>query len=301
MIHFNSNKILIPVDFSDTSFLAIKHGAFLAKYTKGDVYLLHVINKQYEHYAVLEQPLHIDDPAKYETSASNKLNELADSIRSEYGISVNTIVSLGNPTKEIINNANEIKADLIVMGTHGYSPLEELVIGSNTLKVITKSKCPVMTMSEKASRFGYKNILMPIDTSGHSRQKVNYSIELSKTFSAHLHVVGLLGRSDANEQPGMDIVLSQVKKLATEKSVTCTTEVLNDVKNRADSTIKYAEKVKADLIIIMTDQEAEISGFFLGPYSQQVIHHSKVPVVAITPELSADGTDVSVLSGTSGL
>ena len=107
MIHFNSNKILIPVDFSETSLLAIKHGAFLAKYTKGDVYLLHVINKQYEHYAVLEQPMHIEDPAKYETSASNKLNELADSIRAEYSVSVNTIVSLGNPTKEIINAAKK--------------------------------------------------------------------------------------------------------------------------------------------------------------------------------------------------
>ncbi|MBK7669302.1 MAG: universal stress protein [Sphingobacteriaceae bacterium] len=171
MIHFNSNKILIPVDFSETSLLAIKHGAFLAKYTKGDVYLLHVINKQYEHYAVLEQPMHLETPEAYETGASNKLNELASSVSKEYGVSVNTIVSLGNPTKEIINTAKDMKADLVVMGTHGYSPLEELVIGSNTLKVITKSACPVMTMSEKANKFGYTNILMPIDTSGHSRQK----------------------------------------------------------------------------------------------------------------------------------
>ena len=301
MIHFHSNNILIPVDFSETSLLAIKHGAFLAKYTKGDVYLLHVINKQYEHYAVLEQPLHMEDPTAYEIGANNKLNELAASVGKEYGVSVNTIVSLGNPTKEIINNAKEVKADMIVMGTHGYSPLEELVIGSNTLKVITKSNCPVMTMSEKASGFGYKNILIPIDTSGHSRQKVNYSIELAKIFSAHLHVVGLLGKNDANEQPGMDIVMSQVKKIATDKSVTCTTEVLKDVKNRADATIQQAEKIKADLVIIMTDQEAEISGFFLGPYSQQVIHHSKVPVIAITPEVNSDGTDTTVLSGTSGL
>lgn len=300
MIHFNSSKILIPVDFSETSLLAIKHGAFLAKYTKGDVYLIHVINKQYEHYAVLEQPMYIEDPAKYETSASNKLNELADSIRSEYGISVNTIVSLGNPTKEIINNAKEIKADMIVMGTHGYSPLEELVIGSNTLRVITKSACPVMTMSENAKKFGYSNILIPIDTSGHSRQKVNYSIELAKIFSAHLHVAGLIGRNDANEEEGMNIVMNQIKKLAADKSVNCTTEILKDIKNRADATIKQAEKVKADLIIIMTDQEAEISGFFLGPYSQQVIHHSKVPVIAITPEVN-DDTDVNMLSGTSGL
>jgi nucleotide-binding universal stress UspA family protein len=301
MIHFHSSKILIPVDFSDTSLLAIKHGAFLAKYTKGDVYLLHVINKQYEHYAVLEQPMHLDTPEAYETGASNKLNELAASVGKEYGISVNTIVSLGNPTKEIINAAKDVKADMVVMGTHGYSPLEELVIGSNTLKVITKSACPVMTMSEKATRFGYKNILIPIDTSGHSRQKVNYSIELAKTFSAHLHVVGLLGKNDDNEESGMNIVMGQIKKIATEKAVNCTTEILKDVKNRADTTIKHAEKVKADLMIIMTDQEAEISGFFLGPYSQQVIHHSKVPVIAITPEINSDGTDISVLSGTSGL
>jgi nucleotide-binding universal stress UspA family protein len=301
MIHFNSNKILIPVDFSETSLLAIKHGAFLAKYTKGDVYLLHVINKQYEHYAVLEQPMHLETPEAYETGASNKLNELASSVSKEYGVSVNTIVSLGNPTKEIINTAKDIKADLVVMGTHGYSPLEELVIGSNTLKVITKSACPVMTMSEKANKFGYTNILMPIDTSGHSRQKVNYSVELAKAFSAHLHVVGLLGRDDENEGAGMDVVMTQIKKIATDKSVTCTSEVLKDVKNRADATIKHAEKVKADLVIIMTDQDAEISGFFLGPYAQQVIHHSKVPVIAVTPEVNSDGTDISMFSGTSGM
>ena len=47
MIHFNSSKILIPVDFSETSMLAIKHGAFTAQLTKGDVFLLHVINIHY--------------------------------------------------------------------------------------------------------------------------------------------------------------------------------------------------------------------------------------------------------------
>ena len=70
MIHFNSSKILIPVDFSDTSLLAIKHGAFLAKYTKGDVYLLHVISKQYEHYAdrdVNAKKAHKNEGRKYRT------------------------------------------------------------------------------------------------------------------------------------------------------------------------------------------------------------------------------------------
>ncbi len=301
MIHFKTSKILIPVDFSDTSLLAIKHGAFLAKYTKGDVYLLHVINKQYEHYAVVEQPMHIDNPEKYEKGASNKLNELANQIKSEYGVKVDTLVKLGNPTREILSAAEEVKADLLVMGTHGYSPIEEFVMGSNTLKIINKGVCHVMTMSQKANKFGYTNILLPIDTSGHSRQKVHYAIEMAKTFSAHLHVAGLIGKNDANEDEGMEIVMKQIKKIAGEKNVICTTEIIKDIKNRADATITHADKTKADVIVIMADQEAEFSGFFLGPYAQQLIHLSKVPVLAVTPEVSEDGTDISVLSGTSGL
>lgn len=300
MIHFKTGKILIPVDFSDTSQLAIKHGAFIAKLNKGDVYLLHVINKQFEHYAVVEQPMHVESPEKYEKGATAKLNELASKLKSEYGVAVNTMVAMGNATKEIINTAKEIKADLIVMGTHGYSPIEEFVIGSNTLKVINKSGCPVMAMSVAAKKFGYSNILLPIDTSGHSRQKVHYAIEMAKTFSAHLHVAGLIGQGDANEDEGMEVVMNQIKKIAKEKNVICTTEILKDLKNRAEATIKQADKTKADVIIIMADQETEISGFFLGPYAQQILHHANIPVIAVAPE-GGDNTDISVLSGTSGL
>ena len=300
MIHFKSGKILIPVDFSETSLLAIKHGAFLAKYTKGDLYLFHVINKQFEHYAVVEQPMHIEAPEKFEQGATNKLNFLANQIKDEYGVTINTIVKMGNPTKEIIATEKEIGADMVVMGTHGYSPIEEFVIGSNTLKVITKGSVPVMTMSQKAKKFGYTNILLPIDTSGHSRQKVSYAIELAKTFSAHLHVAGVLGKDDLNEEAGMGVVMNQIKELAKKQGVIASSEILKDVKNRAKATIAHAEKTKSDLIIIMTDQEAEISGFFLGPYAQQVIHHSDIPVIAITPEQNTD-SDVSIMSGTSGI
>ena len=60
-------------------------------------------------------------------------------------------------------------------------------------------------------------------------------------------------------------------------------EILSNVSNRANATVKFVEKVGGDVIVIMTDQDAELSGFFLGPYSQQVIHLSKVPVIAIKP------------------
>lgn len=97
----------------------------------------------------------------------------------------------------------------------------------------------------------------------------------------------------------MELILHQIEKLAREKGVSYESEVMMDVKNRATTTVSQIEKSAADMVIIMTDQDAELSGFFLGPYSQQVIHLSKVPVLAIKPE-DLFVNDSSILSGTSG-
>lgn len=301
MIHFNSSKILIPVDFSETSMLAIKHGAFVAQYTKGDVYLLHVINSNYSRQNVFLPIVQLTDPMAFEKKIEGKLSDLANDIRHEYGVNVDCIIKTGIPANEIIDTVKEIEASLVVMGTHGYSPLEELVIGSNALRVITKANCQIMTMSKEADHKGYNRIVIPIDTSAHSRQKVVYTLELAKQFSAHVYAVALLGPDEEKDKPAMELILHQIEKLAKEKNVTYTSEVLSNLNNRATATVKYAEKVGADLMVIMSDQDAELSGFFLGPYAQQVIHLSKIPVVTIKPEEHPENINFSILSGTSGI
>ncbi len=284
MIHLKTNKIIITTDFSDTSFLAIKHGAFLAQYTKGEVYLVHVISKHWEKFNVFTPSITLDNLEKASSAVQNKLDELASDIKKDYGVEVTTVVNTGNPTTEIINFAKEIDADLIVMGTHGYSAWEDLTIGSNALKVITKSPCPVMTMSEHAGKFGYNKIVLPIDTSEHSRHKVVYTLELAKQFVGHVYAVGLLADDEGSKKSAMEVMLHQVQVAAKDMGVNCSIELLEGVKNRAVATVSYCDKIGGDLISIMTDQDAELSGFFLGPYSLQVIHHAKVPVLSIKPE-----------------
>lgn len=299
MIHFNSSKILIPVDFSETSLLAIKHGAFIAQLTKGDLYLLHVVNT---HYASQNMflPIVTLDMGEIETKASEKLAQLASDVSKEYGVNAQIIIKTGSPSTEVTNVAKEIKAGLIVMGTHGYSPVEELVIGSVALKVITKSSCPTMAMNSDAEHKGYHKIVMPIDMGVNSRQKVNFTIELAKKFGAVIHAIGLLGTDESSDQAEMETILKQVKELAAETSVIVHTEVLKNLKNRATGTVNYIDSIGADLAVIMTDQDAELSGFFLGPFSQQIIHNSKVPVIAIKPANIFSAEDTTYLPGTSG-
>lgn len=298
MIHFDSSKILIPVDFSETSLLAIKHGVFTGQLNKSEVHLLHVIDIHYVAQNLFLPLVEINQDA-VETKAQMKLEAFAEEVLHEYGVSCNCIVRTGTPSFEILQVAEEMGISLIVMGTHGYSPLQEALIGSVTLKVLSKSPCPIMAMNSLADHKGYHTIVLPIDTSAHTRQKVNYAMEFAKQFSASVHAIGLLGSDELEEKNSVELILSQIGKIADKHKVIYHSKVLMDVKNRATSSVNYINEVGADLIIIMTDQDAEISGLFLGPYSQQIIHTSKVPVIAIRPQdLSAN--DGSILSGTSG-
>jgi nucleotide-binding universal stress UspA family protein len=301
MIHFKSSKILIPIDFSETSLLAIQHGAFVAQLTKGEVCLLHVINSAYTRQNIFLPIIQLADTNEFEKKIANKLNELANEIRSEFGVAVECIIRTGVPATEVNDTIKEIDASMVVMGTHGYSPMEELVIGSNALRVITKARCQVMTMSKGADHKGYNKIVIPIDSSAHSRQKVVYTLEMAKQFSAHVYAVALLGPEDDHHKPQMELILHQIEKLAKEKGVMYSSDVLSGLKNRAVATVRYSEKIGADLLVIMSDQDAELSGFFLGPYSQQVIHLSKIPVITVKPEEHPENINFTILSGTSGM
>jgi nucleotide-binding universal stress UspA family protein len=299
MIHFKHSNILIPVDFSETSMLAIKHGAFLAAFVKADLHLLHVVNQNYGAQNMFLPLVSLELQSEIEKKALARLNDLADIIRHENQVEVHTIVKIGSASSEISQIANEINASLIVMGTHGYSALKELVIGSTALKVLTKAPCPTMAMNREIEHVGFTKVVLPVDNTVNTKQKVNYAIELAKKFAATLYPLGLLDDSEADQAPAMEMLIHQIEELANDKGVTVKSTVIKNIKNRANSTVDYCNSVHADLVIIMTDQDAEISGFFLGPYSQQIIHLSKIPVIAIRPEELYD-TNSSFLGGTSG-
>lgn len=299
MIHFNCTKILIPVDFSDTSLLAIKHGAYIGHSTRAGVYLLHVVSAQYVSQNMFLPSVALDQ-SLIERKATERLTELGAEVSEEWGVTVQIIVRVGSPSVEISKVAKDIGASIIVMGTHGYSPLENLVIGSTALKVITKSHCPTMAMSGEAVHKGYNTIVLPIDNTVNSRQKVHFSIEFAKKFDATLHALGLLSNAEGLDRPAMEVILHQIETLAKEKGAKYSFEILEHVSNRANATVQYVEKIGGDLIVIMTDQDAELSGFFLGPYSQQVIHLSKVPVITIKPEDLFVEENESYIPNTSG-
>ncbi len=287
MNKIKTSKILIPVDFSKTSLNAVKYAAFMAQYTKGELVLVHVQNKN-DLLDIIMPAVKLKDISVITDFLAEKLEKIAADIKKRYGIKVSTFISTGHITSEIVAMAEETKSTLIVMGTHGKDSDNGFFLGSNAYRVLTKADIPVMTVQTAAEKLGFQNILLPIDSSHHSRQKVDSAIHMANVFASHLHVIGVLHSGEKGEENykyKMETIMEQIKKLAAKKNVTCTSDI-QFADNRSKKTLAYAKKVKADLIIAMTDQDAEFSSIVLGNYIHQLTNHSKIPVLSIPPEVN---------------
>ncbi len=172
---------------------------------------------------------------------------------------------------------------MIVMGTHGLNGIEEYFIGSNAHKVVNTANCPVITVQTNAKKMGFRNIVVPIDSSLHSRQKVNYVSLLASKYASKVHILGLLNSDDETEEKKINIKLDSVENVIKKLGVPYVRKLRKGI-NVATETMEYSDKVKADLIVVMADHESSLNGMIPGSLSKQIVNHSKVPVLSIKPD-----------------
>lgn len=284
-MNFLSKKILVPVDFSETGQLALEHAAFLARLSKSELILLHVFPHSEYSFQIPEPVMVLENRKALEEIVDAKLKETAEMVQANYGITPRTFSTNGKVAAEVVQFAREEKADLIVMGTHGAKGFEEIFIGSNAEKVVSIAPCPVITVQTNAKKIGFTNIVLPIDRSLHSREKVEPAIALASLYAAKIHIVGLLDEEDMAEENGyekLQLVLDQVQHAVEKAGLTFTRHTIKGERLAAEA-LKYGESVSADLVIIMTEQESKLTGVFLGALARQIVNHSRIPVMSVKP------------------
>jgi nucleotide-binding universal stress UspA family protein len=275
-------RILIPTDFSKTGLLAVQHAAFMAKLTKAHLILLHVIEIHESAWNIYNPAVIMSGDSTIQTVAESQLKKLADSINKEYAISIETICVSGSVTGEIANAVTENQIDLVVMGTHGAHGFKEYFIGSNAYKTVNICPCPVITVQTNATKLGFTNILLPIDDCFESRQKVDFTISFAKNYSAKIHVLGLFEENTDTDLNKFKVKIDSVEKAIKKIGLAYETKIITS-KDFGLDTLRYARKVKADLISVLTDHESTYNGRFLGVFAQQVVNHSKIPVLSLHP------------------
>jgi nucleotide-binding universal stress UspA family protein len=254
--------ILIPIDFSKQSLSAIKQSYNLAKYTHSKLVLLHVYEKSGEE--------------SYEA-----LQKLTRQTEQESGVPTEFMNVKGDIYEETDRVAEEISATLIIAGLESHMRFRN-IIGTSASKLVRKSPCPVITIRGNDHRDGCENILLPLDLSAETREKVDVAVQFAHYFGASIRILGVFNATDADYENKLLAYSHQVKQFIKSKGISCTNKSI-PAKDIADTVVEYANKIEADLIMIMNKPDLSVGEFFSGTDAQRIVDISNVPVMTIQP------------------
>lgn len=143
-------RILVPMDFSESSTAAVEVAITYARVFKANVELLHVLaDPTYVLPAPLEVVTFPIDMDRISAEVEKRLGTEVERIRAA-GVPCESSTLMGRPHTEIVDHAKKTGADLIVMGTHGRSGLSHAIMGSVAERVLHKAPCPVLVVPIKA-------------------------------------------------------------------------------------------------------------------------------------------------------
>jgi nucleotide-binding universal stress UspA family protein len=284
-LKFNLKKILVPTDFSELSMTALRYAAAMAHHSDAEIILLHVM-QPYEHAAALKNI--IDFESVVQKAVEAKMQEISRQKSDLLGLPIHVKVVQGKVYEEVEKYATDESIDLVVMGTHGaggIGDLERFVLGTNAYRVVHVSKAPVITLREAKENIVFENIVLPLDMTKETKQKVDQAIKIAKVFGSTIHVISVTTFFDEYRYNVSEIKaqLQEVADKVSDAGIKVMTAMLrhDDI---ADSINEYSKTVNADLVIIMTRQEGKVNEFVIGSSARKVITECKVPVLSLRPQ-----------------
>ena len=275
-------KILVPTDFSNPAKLAVEVACEIAKKADAEIVLLHVIeipsSKSFNVEGQIGK-LHEWDDKIFTLKLieiSKKQMALQAKAVEEYGLNATTRIKMGNAFHGIRATITEQKADLIVMGTSGRSRIEEMIVGSNTERVVRYSKCPVLTVHEKSDGVNFKNIVYATSMNDNEKGFAAVVKNAQEMYGATVHLVRI--NTPTNFKPD-NAVKSAMESFAKKVSLqNYQTHVFNDL-SEEEGIIHFADSIKADLIAMATHGRTGFSHVLIGSIAEDVVNHSHKPVL----------------------
>ena len=269
-----NNTVLIPTDFSEVCDNAVQHGIELASSLKYKVCILHVVNRE------TRSKLRKEDEDI--SSIEMKLLAYKKKFEKKFGVEIETKWVKGNLFSRIKKVAEDLKVNLMILGTHGKKGLQHL-FGSYALKVVLESPVPVIVVQKKSFGKGYKNIVFPVSNDVESRQEVQWARLIAKLFQAKLHIFRSREK-DTVMNDRLEIITRQLTGVFSGEKVKYLVKVADKPGNFADQVISYAAANNADLIMIMTRPNIDIPGFSLSGWDERLMfNEAQVPVMCINP------------------
>ena len=296
--------ILCPTDFSDSSAHALDQAVVIGGWYKARIAALHVVS-----------PIFLAVPGLAPASGEAVDGTEMESLRKETadrfgaattaGIGLDILIDVGQPANRILDRAASLPADMVVMGTHGTSGFEHLVLGSVTEKVLRKAMCPVLTVPPRAqatSSLPFKRLLCAVDFSDSSLTALHYAFSLAQESDAALTMLHVLEWPWEEPPPPMleELPFEQGFALAEYRRY-CETSATEELESLVPAAVRashqpitrlrsgkpyvqilhVAAEEHSDLIVIGVRGRNPLDMTLFGSTTNQVVRRATCPVLTL--------------------
>jgi nucleotide-binding universal stress UspA family protein len=261
--------IIVPWDFTHVAESALAHAAKISRMVGNEICLLHIV-----------------DPGIAPAAEGEKkvlLHHVTEESKRKYNLSITSEITKGSIFTAIADFANDKDASLVIMGTHGMKGMQKLT-GSWALKVIVKSKVPFIVVQDPPTdQERFHNIVFPIDFRNENKEKIRMAIFMGKYFDSKIHFL-VTSTTDKILLKKTNININFAIKYLIQNNIEYQ---IHEVPkgNFAQQTIDFAQKINADLILIMTTKNITAMDYVVGASEQYMIaNSSKIPVCCVNPK-----------------
>ena len=276
-------NILVPIDFSEISLNALKHSYIISSLYQASINMLYVI----ESGNPLFNFVNTSELDELIGRVKHKFEELKQETEKAVGLPANYFIEKGNVVDAILKKAKDLNIELLVMGTTGSGDIRKKIIGTNTLRVIKEASFPVLSIKNIIPPRKYKKIVLPLDLTKETTQKVKYAIKFAKFFGASIHLISVVTTDNYIIHDTLIFKLEQTSRKIEAEDIECTSKIEyenNSPGKVAHKILNYCYEISADLIMIMTQQETGIKKFFLGSLASEIVNKANLPVLSINPK-----------------
>ncbi|MDA8731309.1 universal stress protein [Flavobacteriaceae bacterium] len=269
-------KILVPVDFSEKSNYAVKMAAKVGKNIEAEIYLLHLVELPS---GIVDMGagsnFSIPESMMYLRKVKEKILDLKATYFHDDQI-VKYSIKFQNPFEGISDYVKKINANLIVMGSKGVSDFEEMIIGSNTEKVVRTSTIPVIVVKADSKKFKFKKLVFASNYDDENKVAFVDFLNFAKQFKTEIH---LLKINTASSFENSFITKEKIKNFIKDFDLPKNTIHIHNDESVVKGITNFAKEIEADLIALTTHGRSGLSSLFNSSIAKSVSKSVLRPVI----------------------
>jgi nucleotide-binding universal stress UspA family protein len=275
--------ILVPVDFTEPSLNALAVAVRLSQQQQAEIHLIYVLNPATAGPGAANGQVPDLSQEHLIQEGTDMIQMLATVTAQEHQVRCSASYCHGKIPEEVVSMASRINADLIVIGTQNGTDAETFRLGADAYQIIKTVSCPVLTVPVQQKWITFERILFPVRPVPGTLDKYTFTRKIIQNAQTEVTILALCAPDEVISMHQLtDEVAVLTEKLTQDdirnQAIFCQTDSM------AETVLEKVDELNTNLLIITASLNITTENYFMGPFTQQIVYNSRVPVLAIRPE-----------------